>query len=163
MARRRNHSPHLSSRPGHRMSGPATALLATNPLNWHEIVPHTVQGPDPAWTHNGIESQFHWNVKIKGENDSFTIWKPAQARLNFLSLKNLKGLSETAVEILNCFKSSPEKKLKVADLETSTELPRRTIQFSLKALVDQEFLQRLGKGAGTRYQLVFWKWITSEL
>ena len=75
--------------------------------------------------------------------------------MNFLSLKNLKGLSETAVEILNCFKSSPEKKLKVADLETSTELPRRTIQFSLKALVDQEFLQRLGKGAGTRYQLVF--------
>jgi Fic family protein len=69
--------------------------------------------------------------------------------------KNLKGLSETAVNTLNCFKSSPEKQLKVADIETSTRLPRRTIQFALKTLTDQEFLQRLGKGAGSRYQLVF--------
>ena len=68
---------------------------------------------------------------------------------------NLKGLSESAVKVLDCFKSSPEKQLKVADIEISTELPRRTIQFSLKTLADQGFLQRLGKGAGTRYQLVF--------
>ena len=81
----------------------------------------------------------------------------ALADINIVRLKykNLKGLSESAVKVLDCFKSSPEKQLKVADIETSTELPRRTIQFSLKTLVDQEFLQRLGKGAGSRYQLVF--------
>jgi Fic family protein len=72
-----------------------------------------------------------------------------------MKFKNLKGLSESAVEVLDCFKSSPEKQLKVADIETSTALPRRTIQFSLKTLADQELLQRLGKGAGSRYQLVF--------
>jgi Fic family protein len=72
-----------------------------------------------------------------------------------LKFRNLKGLSQSAVVVLDCFKSSPEKQLKVADIETSIELPRRTIQFALKTLADQEFLQRLGKGAGSRYQLVF--------
>lgn len=79
----------------------------------------------------------------------------ADINLYRLKFKNLKGLSESAVAVLDCFKSSPEQHLKVADVETSTTLPRRTIQFALKTLVDQEFLQRLGKGAGTRYQLVF--------
>ena len=69
--------------------------------------------------------------------------------------KNLKALSESAVGVLGCFKSNPEKHLKVADIEASTELPRRTIQFALKTLTDQTFIQRLGKGAGSRYQLVF--------
>lgn len=79
----------------------------------------------------------------------------ADIELYRLKFKNLKGLSESAVEVLNCFKSSPETHLKVADIETNTELPRRTIQFALKTLTTQAFLQRLGKGAGTRYQLVF--------
>jgi DNA-binding IclR family transcriptional regulator len=72
-----------------------------------------------------------------------------------LKFRNLKGLSQSAVAVLDCFKSSPEKQLKVADIETSIELPIRTIQFALKTLADQEFLHRLGKGAGSRYQLVF--------
>ena len=69
--------------------------------------------------------------------------------------QNLKQLSESAIKVLECFKSSPEKQLKVADIEISTNLPRRTIQFSLNTLTRQTFLQRLGKAAATRYQLVF--------
>ena len=69
--------------------------------------------------------------------------------------KNQKQLSESAIKVLECFKSSPEKQLKVADIEMGTNLPRRTIQFALKTLTGQGFLQRLGKAAATRYQLVF--------
>ena len=69
--------------------------------------------------------------------------------------ENLRLLSESAVKVLECFKSNPGKKLKVADIEKTTELPRRTIQFALKTLTEKTFLQRLGKGAGSRYQLIF--------
>ena len=69
--------------------------------------------------------------------------------------ENLQLLSESAVNVLECFKSNPERKLKVADIEKTAELPRRTIQFALKTLTEKAFLQRLGKGAGSRYQLVF--------
>jgi Fic family protein len=68
---------------------------------------------------------------------------------------NLQALSETAVAVLACFKSSPEQRLQVAKIESITGLPRRTIQYALKTLADQQFLQKLGKGAGSRYQLVF--------
>ena len=69
--------------------------------------------------------------------------------------ENLRLLSESAVKVLECFKSNPEKKLKVADIEKTTDLPRRTIQFALKTLTEKAFLQRLGGGAGSRYQLIF--------
>ena len=69
--------------------------------------------------------------------------------------ENLQLLSESAVKVLECFKSNPGKKLKVADIEKTTELPRRTIQFALKTLTEKTFLQRLGKAAGSRYQLTF--------
>ncbi len=68
---------------------------------------------------------------------------------------NLQQLSEAAHTVLGCFKSSPEKKLKVADIESMVALPRRTIQYALKTLTEQQFLQKLGKAAGSRYQLVF--------
>jgi Fic family protein len=68
---------------------------------------------------------------------------------------HLQGLSETAVAVLTCFKSSPEQRLQVAKIESMTGFSRRTIQYALKTLADQQFLQKLGKGAGTRYQLVF--------
>ena len=46
---------------------------------------------------------------------------------------HLQSLSESAVTVLECFKSNPETKLKVADIEkTILILPRRTIQFALK-------------------------------
>lgn len=68
---------------------------------------------------------------------------------------HLRSLSESAVTVLECFKSNPETKLKVADIEKNTALPRRTIQFALKSLAEKAFLNRLGKGAGSRYQLIF--------
>ncbi len=68
---------------------------------------------------------------------------------------NMQKLSESAGKILDCFKSSPEKLLKVSDIVRQTALPRRTIQYNLKAMKEMGFLQRLGGGAGTRYQLIF--------
>lgn len=68
---------------------------------------------------------------------------------------NLKKLTETAQTVLNCFKNHPEKRLKIADIEAETALPRRTIQYALKSLTELSFLQILGQGAGSRYQLVF--------
>jgi Fic family protein len=68
---------------------------------------------------------------------------------------NLQSLSETAVAVLACFKSSPEQRLQVAKIESMTGFSRRTIQYALRTLADQQFLQKLGKGAGSRYQLVF--------
>jgi len=53
------------------------------------------------------------------------------------------------------FKTSPEKRLKVSDIEQATNIPKRTIQYSLKTLTEKQFLQKLGAGPGSRYQLVF--------
>ena len=64
-------------------------------------------------------------------------------------------LSETAHAVLKSFKASPERKLKVSELEETTSLPRRTIQYALKTLTEKGFLQRLGSGAGSHYQLIF--------
>ena len=43
----------------------------------------------------------------------------------------------------------------IADIEKTTALSRRTIQFALNSLVEKAILNRLGKGAGSRYQSVF--------
>lgn len=67
----------------------------------------------------------------------------------------LQRLSESAVKVLACFKSTPESRLKVADLVTDTELVRRTVQNALVSLTQAGLLQRLGAGPGTRYQLIF--------
>ena len=68
---------------------------------------------------------------------------------------NLQKLSVSAVSVLDCFKASPEKRLKVAEIVMQTGLPRRTVQYALKTLTSQKFLQLLGRGAASRYQLVF--------
>jgi Fic family protein len=67
----------------------------------------------------------------------------------------LQKLSESALAVLNCFKSSPEKRLKVSDIEKDTGIARRTVQYSLQTLTKMEFIQKLGQKAGTRYQLIF--------
>jgi len=67
----------------------------------------------------------------------------------------LQRLSESAVTVLGCFKSSPERCLKVADLMAETGLVRRTVQNALVSLTKAGLLQRLGAGPGTRYQLLF--------
>ena len=68
---------------------------------------------------------------------------------------DLRGLSETANEVLNSFKSNPERRLKVSDVVEFTGRPRRTVQYALRTLVEKGFLQPLGRGAGSRYQVVF--------
>jgi len=67
----------------------------------------------------------------------------------------LQKLSESGLTVLNCFKSSPEKRLKVSDIEKDTSLPRRTVQYALQTLTKKAFIQKLGQKAGTRYQLIF--------
>lgn len=67
----------------------------------------------------------------------------------------LQKLSTAALAVLDCFKSHPERRLKVADIAHETGLPRRTVQYALKTLTGQKFLQLLGRGAASRYQLVF--------
>ena len=68
---------------------------------------------------------------------------------------SLQKLSVSALAVLNCFRSSPEKRLKVADIVKETGIARRTVQYALKILAGRHFLQSLGRGAGSRYQLVF--------
>jgi Fic family protein len=67
----------------------------------------------------------------------------------------LQRLSESAARVLACFKSAPEKRLQVAELVAETGLPRRTVQNGLASLLKANFLQRLGAGPASRYQLIF--------
>jgi len=67
----------------------------------------------------------------------------------------LQRLSESAVRVLACFRSAPEKRLTPADLMAETGLVRRTVQNALVALLKASLVQRLGAGRGTRYQLIF--------
>lgn len=64
-------------------------------------------------------------------------------------------LSERAHLVLACFKSAPEKRLSVSELIQETGLVRRTVQNTLVKLVEGGFLQRLGVGPSSRYQLIF--------
>ncbi|MBW1890821.1 MAG: Fic family protein [Deltaproteobacteria bacterium] len=68
---------------------------------------------------------------------------------------NFQSLSESAISVLNCFRSLPEKRLAVAEITRETSIPRRTVQYALKVLTGKAFVQRMGSGAGTRYQLIF--------
>jgi len=67
----------------------------------------------------------------------------------------LQRLSESALTVLACFRATPERRLKVADLMVETRLVRRTVQNPLVSLTEAGLLQRLGAGPGTRYQLIF--------
>ena len=111
--------------------------------------------------HQCSDGRFHADPKLyKFDNLVLLFLKLFETALADIAVyrkkyANLQSLSESAVTVLECFKSNPEIKLKVADIEKTTALPRRTIQFALKSLAEKTFLNRLGKGAGSRYQLVF--------
>lgn len=111
--------------------------------------------------HQCSDGRFHADPKLyKFDNLVLFFLKIFEAALADIAVyrkkyAHLQSLSESAVTVLECFKSNPEIKLKVADIEQTTDLPRRTIQFALKSLAEKTFLNRLGKGAGSRYQLVF--------
>lgn len=64
-------------------------------------------------------------------------------------------LSESARKVLICFKEHPEIRLSTEEILQMTDLPRRTITYSLSTLTKEHFIQKYGRGAGTRYQLIF--------
>jgi len=69
--------------------------------------------------------------------------------------EKIRALSQAADRVLQCFREHPEIRLTTKDIEAETSLPRRTIVHALSHLLDAQLLQRYGKGAGTRYQLIF--------
>ncbi len=68
---------------------------------------------------------------------------------------HFQDLSKTAVKALDCFKNKPEQPLATRDLLDEIRIPRRTLIYALTSLLEAGFIQRAGKGAGSRYRLVF--------
>ena len=69
--------------------------------------------------------------------------------------RNLLNLSPSAVKVLQCFKERPENRLQRRLIIEDTGLPRTTVTDALGMLTKRGFIQRLGRGAGIRYQLIF--------
>ncbi len=67
----------------------------------------------------------------------------------------LQDLSPAALAVLDCFKNQPELRLSNKEICEMTNLPRRTVTYSLNTLVKHDFIQRHGKARGVRYQLIF--------
>jgi len=67
----------------------------------------------------------------------------------------IRGLSAAATAVLGCFRELPEQRLTPKKIRQQIGLPERTISRALRSLVDGGLVQRYGRGAGTRYQLVF--------
>jgi len=111
--------------------------------------------------HQGAEGKFHADPQnYKLEPLAWFFIKIIKLSLSDIEIyrsryARTQTLSESAVAVLNCFKSSPEKRLKVAEIANDTGLPRRTVQYALQTLAKNVFIQKLGQAAGTRYQLVF--------
>ena len=71
------------------------------------------------------------------------------------TIRGRAAVPEPATMVLQCFKEEPEQRLATKAIRQKTGLAERTVSRSLRTLVDARLLQRYGKGAGTRYQLVF--------
>lgn len=67
----------------------------------------------------------------------------------------LQLLTESSQKLLACFKEHPELRLSTQQLIEFTGLSKRTINYSMKQLLHDKFIQRLGRGAAIRYQLIF--------
>ena len=67
----------------------------------------------------------------------------------------LRELPMAAVAVLQCFKERPETRLQTRQILEDTGFPRSTATDALRLLKEQGFIQRFGRGAGVRYQLVF--------
>ena len=111
--------------------------------------------------HKCSEGRFHADPKkYKLEHLAWFFINILRASLSDIEVyrkryAQIQKLSESATVVLNSFKSSPQRRLKVADIVNETNMPRRTVQYALQTLTKNEFIQKLGQGAGTRYQLVF--------
>jgi Fic family protein len=70
-------------------------------------------------------------------------------------IEGIRALSEAALATLRCFKEHPEQRLTPRAIRQQTGLPERTVSRALRSLTRLGLLQRYGRGAATRYQLVF--------
>lgn len=108
-------------------------------------------------------SEGHYRADSKDYNIEPLAWfllKMIQNALDDVALLRrhyaaMTRLSEGATRVLSCFKSSPEKRLSLSELVQETGLVRRSVQNALVNLVKAGFLQRLGAGPSSRYQLIF--------
>jgi len=145
------------------------ALLQSDDKYLREITPyiaidrHIEQNRSLYYTmlHQCSEGKFHNDPqKYRMEPLAWFFLQMIRSSLSDIEVyrnrySQMQKLSESALAVLNCFKSSPEKRLKVSDIEKDTALPRRTVQYALQTLTKKAFIQRLGQKAGTRYQLIF--------
>ena len=145
------------------------ALLQSGDKYLKEITPyiaidrHIEQNRSLYYTtlHKGSEGKFHDDPqKYKIEPLAWFLLKILRSSLSDIvayreRYSQLQTLSESGMAVLNSFKASPEKRLKVSDIEKDTGIPRRTVQYALQTLTKKEFIQKLGQKAGTRYQLIF--------
>ena len=69
--------------------------------------------------------------------------------------RDVLNLSPSASKVLHCFKERPENRLQRRLIIEDTGLPRTTVTDALGVLTKRGFIQRLGRGAGIRYQLIF--------
>lgn len=99
---------------------------------------------------NKYNIQFFLNFMIK-------ILHEALNNIQIMRLKYQKEreLPESAAIILQCFRDNPETRMTTAKLIEQANLPRRTIIRAINLLLDAELIQKYGKGAGTRYQIIF--------
>lgn len=67
----------------------------------------------------------------------------------------ITSLSVAATQVLSCFKEHPEIRLNTQKICEALKIPRRTVVNALNTLLGIGLIQKYGKGAGTRYQLVF--------
>lgn len=58
-------------------------------------------------------------------------------------------------QVLQCFREHPETRLQSGQISELINIPRRTVTRALQELAKTGFLQKLGKGPDTRYQLIF--------
>ena len=102
--------------------------------------------PDPKKYH--IEHFLNFMLKILNE----AIFDIGFYRKKY---KAFNELSVKASEVFACFKDKPEIKLQAGDIIKKTKFPRRTVANALLSLLEGGFIQKYGKGAGVRYQIVF--------
>ena len=69
--------------------------------------------------------------------------------------RDVLDLSPAAAKVLHCFKERPENRLQRRLIIEDTGLPRTTVTDALAILTKRGFIQRLGRGAAIRYQLIF--------
>lgn len=67
----------------------------------------------------------------------------------------LQELSETANEVLDCFREHPEIRLSSGEVTNIVGFPQRTVIYALNQLIKYNLIQKYGKGRAVKYQICF--------